>query len=70
MPEDYVEDTQGEIDSEVGSTSDHSAFMEMDDLFGKMFRKRLEGSRTSVWTCSSQLWSGDLSLSPCGINGI
>ena len=32
MSEDYVEDTQGEIDSEVGSTSDHSAFMEMDDF--------------------------------------
>ena len=32
MSEDYVEDTQGEIDSEVGSTSDRSAFMEMGDF--------------------------------------
>ena len=32
MSEDYVEDTQGEIGSEVGSTSDDSAFMEMDDF--------------------------------------
>ena len=32
MSEDYVEDTQGEIDSEVGSTSDHSALMEIDDF--------------------------------------
>ena len=32
MSEDYVEDTQGEINSELGSTSDHSAIVEMDDF--------------------------------------
>ena len=32
MSEDYVEDTHGDINSEVGSTSDHSAFMELVDF--------------------------------------
>ena len=32
MSEDYVEDTHGDINSESGSTSDRSAFMEMGDF--------------------------------------
>ena len=32
MSEDYVEDTHGDINSEVGSTSDHSAVMELVDF--------------------------------------
>ena len=32
MSEDYVKDTQGDIGRELGTSSDHSAQMEMDDF--------------------------------------
>ena len=32
MSGDYVKDTQGDIGSELGTSGDHSAFMEMDDF--------------------------------------
>ena len=32
MSEDYVKDTQGDIDRELETSGDHSAFMEMDNF--------------------------------------
>ena len=42
MSEDYVKDTQGDIGRELGTSSDHSALMEMDNFIWEDVSEEIE----------------------------
>ena len=42
MSEDYVKDTRGDIGRELGTSSDHSALMEMDDFIWEDVSEEIE----------------------------